>query len=482
MLNSAKNRERKKVACVIPPFFRLVESKNNRLFPAMHYIAEILHLRGHEVTLINGDFGDDTVDYADRLSITLNSWLLEERLKKGHQSIDSVVAILKQLDPDIVFIGAGDILIPTVEIGNASSCFTLARRIKDEIGPDKICVGYGHLLRYVNAETLSSLDVVITGEGEQHAIEIVEEGLRGTLTNSWLESLDQLPILTEGHLYYKVKPQDWDYIMSMRGCPNRCTFCFQPSFRGFNIAAMTPKRFIKEVRYRIEEFNTRGFYFADMVFIPGSGARTLEMLDRLIMVKEDYPDFRWWAEARVDTVTKREIVAKMVQSGCSHLKFGVEVMNQDMLNVIKKGISLNEVVDVFKLTADYGIKRTAYVLLGCPGFKDADYQEMWPYFRDLKADNYVININVPYQGTELYEQIKDKLHSSGLYKNGEEGFTHTSLIMKKFWGISEKTLKMFFELEGVKDDSEFRQYKRKIVNHSNYLNSNEVIFSEFETR
>jgi anaerobic magnesium-protoporphyrin IX monomethyl ester cyclase len=482
MLKSTVNKERKKVACVIPPFFRLVESKNNRLFPAMHYIAEILHLRGHEVTLVNGDYGDDTVDYADRLSITLNSWLLEERLKSGHESIDSVVAVLKELDPDIIFIGAGDILIPTVEIGNAHSCLVLARRIKNELDPDKVCVGYGHLLRYVNGEELNSLDVVITGEGEQYATKIVEEGLRGTLSDSWLESLDRLPILTGNHLHYQVKPEDWDYIMSMRGCPNRCTFCFQPCFRGVNIATMTPKRFVKEVRYRIEEFYTRGFYFADMVFIPGGGARTLEMLDRLIMVKEDYPDFCWWAEARVDTVTKRRIVEKMARSGCDHLKFGVEAMDQDMLNVIKKGISLNEVVDVFKLTADYGIKRTAYVLLGCPGFNDADYQEMWPRFRELKADNYVININVPYQGTELYEQIKDKLHSSGLYQNGEEGFTHTSLIMKEFWGISEKTLKMFFELEGVKDDSEFRRYKRKIVNRDHYLDRNEVVFAQFKAR
>jgi radical SAM superfamily enzyme YgiQ (UPF0313 family) len=363
-------KERRRIACVIPPFFRLIESKNNRIMPAMAYIAEILHRRGHEVLLVNGDHADNPVDYADRISITLNNWLFNERYKKGHESFDEVVRVLKEYGPEFVFLGAGDVLIPTVETGNAQSCSFLAEKIKKEMGPETICVGYGHFLRYAKKEHLKNLDVIIPGEGEEYAIDIVEENLRGNLPIRWCNSMDDLPILTGDYIYHEIRSGDWDYIMSMRGCPNRCTFCYQPVLRSFNIAFMSPKRFIRELRYRIEKMGTRGFYFSDMIFVPGISLRTLEMLERLIILKRNVPDFHWWAEARVDTLTDYEIVEKMKAAGCSHLKFGVEMANQEMLNTIKKMINLQEVENAFKLTKELQIKRTAYVLLGCIGFSD----------------------------------------------------------------------------------------------------------------
>ncbi|HHV28125.1 B12-binding domain-containing radical SAM protein [Acetivibrio mesophilus] len=470
-------RERKRVACVIPPFYRLIESKNNRLSPAMHYVAETLKLRGHEVVFINGDFADDSVDYAERLSMTLNSWLFAERYKNGHESFEEVIQILVNFKPDIVFIGAGDVLMPTVEMGSTQSCAYIAKRIKETLGKDSIvCVGYGHLLKYAKKCDLEDLDVVITGEGEEQAIEVVEKGLRGKLPSKWCQDMDSLPILTGDYIFHEYKPEDWDYIMSMRGCPNRCTFCHQPSLRGFNVSTMSPERFVRELRYRIEKIGTKGFYFSDMIFAPGTGPRTIEMINRLIALKNDYPDFSWWAEARVDTITKREIVENMKRSGCRHLKFGVEMANQEMLNVVKKGINLKEVENAFKISAECGIERTAYVLLGCPGFNDEDYKKMWQFFYDLKADNYVININVPYLGTELHEQIKDRLIDFNLYKDGEESFIHTSLVMKEFWNISDETLNMYFSLQGKKDDSDFRKYKKKIVDKEQYMKNRQIVY------
>ncbi|HEY9062655.1 MAG TPA: radical SAM protein [Pseudobacteroides sp.] len=470
-------RERKRVACVVPPFYRLIESKNNRITPAMHYMAEVLYRRGHEVIFINGDYADDSHDYAERLSMTLNSWLFDERYKNGHQSFEEVIKILEDFRPDVVFLGASDVLMPTVEIGSTQSCSYLAKRIKEDLGSQITCVGYGHLLKYAKERDLKDLDVVITGEGEEFAAEIVEGDLKGKVPISWCKDMDALPILTGEYLYHPAKAEDWDYIMSMRGCPGRCTFCQQPTLRGYNVSTMLPERFIRELRYRIEKIGVKGFYFTDMIFSPGLGPRTTEMFNRLIALKEDYPEFNWWAEARVDTATNREIVEKMKHSGCRHLKFGVEMGNQDMLNVVKKGTSLKEVQAAFALASEYRIEKTAYVLLGCPGFTDEDYRNMWYFFKELKAENYVININVPYLGTEIYEQVKGKLHEYGLFKDGEESLVHTSLIMKDFWGISDETINMYFSLQGKKDDSAVRKYRRKIVDKKRYNESREIVYT-----
>uniref|UniRef100_UPI000CC3AEE4 B12-binding domain-containing radical SAM protein n=1 Tax=Clostridium TaxID=1485 RepID=UPI000CC3AEE4 len=347
-------KERKRVACVIPPFYRLIESKNNRLPPAMHYIAEILHRRGHEVIFINGDYVDDSFDYADRFSMTANSWLFNERYKNGHESFYNIINILSDFKPDVVFLSAGDVLIPTVELGSTQSCACLAKMIKEIIGPNVTCVGYGHLLRYAKEKDLKDLDVIIAGEGEEFATEIVEDNFRGKTKISWCNDMNSLPILSDRYIYYKPKPEDWDYIMSMRGCPNRCTFCHQPSLRGYNISMMSPVRFLRELRYRIDKIGTKGFYFSDMIFAPGAGPRTIEMLDRLTLLKSEYPEFNWWAESRVDSITSNDIVKKMKKAGCRHLKFGVEMANQDMLNTVRKGISLSEIKNAFSLTQNYG--------------------------------------------------------------------------------------------------------------------------------
>lgn len=55
----------------------------------------------------------------------------------------------------------------------------------------------------------------------------------------------------------------------------------------------------------------------------------------------------------------------------------------------------------------------------------------------------MININVPYVGTQLYEQVKEQLFDFGIYKDGEESYMHTSLVMQKFWGISDETRDSF---------------------------------------
>jgi anaerobic magnesium-protoporphyrin IX monomethyl ester cyclase len=246
------------------------------------------------------------------------------------------------------------------------------------------------------------------------------------------------------------------------------------------VAHMTPERFLREIRYRIENYGTTGMYFTDMIFLPGSGPRTIEMMDRLIQCKKDYPDFNWWAEARVDTFSKRNIAEKMKASGCRHLKFGVEMGNQDMLNSVKKGINLDEVRKAFALAGELQIERTAYVLLGCPGFNDDDYKDMWHFFKDLNADNYVVNINVPYVGTELHEQVRDRLYDFGLYRDGEESLIHISLEMKEFWGISDETIDMYFCLPGKKDDSNTRKYKRKVVDRDFFRKSGKIAYIDSE--
>ena len=467
---------KQKIACIIPPYYRLIESKNNRVFPAMHYAAEILYRRGHDVKLINGDYGDETVDYSDRYSMLKNSWLFEYCFENGHPVYDEIIDILVELEPDFIFISAGDSLLPTVETGCAQSCVFLAKQIKKIIGDKPVIIGYGHLLKYASPENLINLDVIVSSEIENYLLPIVEEGLRGCLADDWYQDINSLPLLTDSYLLYPTSPQDWDYVTSSRGCTNQCKFCFQPALRGGNIAVCTAEKLMAEIENRIEKHGTEGFYIADMIFTLGNSEELENKLSYLRRIKEKHPRFAWWAEFHVKNILSPDVVEAIYKSGCIHMKIGVEMGNQAMLDKMNKQITLEEIKHVFGITKKVGIKRTAYVLIGCPGFTDSEYRDMWPFFKELDADNYVVNISVPYIGTALYDEVFPMLHQKGIYKKGEEGFIHTSQVMKEFWGISDSTLDLFFSLQGVKDDARFRVYKRKVVNNDIFLNSKRITY------
>ena len=453
---SMKDLENKKrIACVIPPFYRLIESKNNRIMPAMHYLAQVLYKRGHDVILINGDYSDD--EYADRVSMAENSWLFDVRIKNGHSSYDEIIKILDKFEPNFVCISAGDVLLPTVESGNAQSCLYLAEMIKNHFAYSVKCIGYGHLLNHVGEEKKKVLDAYYIGEAEGDILNVIEGGQRGKRPLNWTKSLDDLPFLSSEYIYFPTVPEDFDYIMSMRGCPYKCKFCLQPSLRNGYLSCMSPERFVAEVICRIKTYNLKDFYFADMIFITQDEERNNRMLELLEGVKEEFPDFTWRCENRVDVIQSKELLTRMKAAGCRHIKYGVEMLNQDMLRTMNKGINVQRVRQTFLNTKAVGISTTAYVLLGCPGFKDEDYREMYYEFEKLKADNYVVNISVPYVGTKLYEMIGDDLKRSNIYFE-EEGLAHFDSKMKDYWGISEETIELYRKLNYVKEDNVYRNY------------------------
>lgn len=478
-MNTAMNViKTQRVACVMPPYYRLIESKNNRLTPAMHYVAECLHRRGHQVTLINGDYAKGS--YADRVSMMENSWLLQDERIDQHTAYTELIATIKAFRPDYVFISAGDVLLPTVELSNPDSCIITAERIKREISPRIVCVGYGHLLKHVSRDKLKALDVVITCEAEGLLDDIIVAGKRGVFDDCWQENLDDLPILTDDYLHYPVDSNDWDYIMSRRGCEKKCAFCLQPTLRAGRVAKMSAQRFVDEIKYRIERFNIYDFYFSDLVFLHENSSRSQAVIDLLQQIKLQYPDFSWRAEYRVDMINSLEFLKQLKLAGCRHIKFGVEMMNDDMLKTVNKGTTTAQVKRAFALTKQAGISRTAYILLGCPGFSDDDYKKMWYDVKDLKADSYVINISIPYMGTELYYCMADQLKKHRFYESGEEGYIHVSKKMQHFWQISDETMQMYFQLEGRKDDLQHREYQRKIVDQTTYLQEGVVRYKAMQ--
>lgn len=463
------------IVCIIPPYYRLIESKNNRVSPAMHYAAQTLAQNGFPVTLINGDYADQNTSYCDRYSMYCNNWLFEERYREGFKAFDETVQKALKYNPSIVIIGAGDVLLPTVEMGNGQSCAAIAAGIKRQDRSIK-CIGYGHMLKYTAPRYLQELDVIITSECEDILVDVITNKTEGLIHDHWVSNLDCLPILTTDYIAQEINKYDFDYIMSMRGCQYKCRFCLQPGMRK-QIGRLSVEHFRNDLLYRIHHLGLTTFYFSDMVFLSKKDPRKKEMLSMLCEIKKAFPSFRWCCEERTDSMSEEDyLLWKM--AGCFHIKYGVEALDQKILNALGKHTKFEHAQQAFARSKKAGLQTTAYILLGCPGFTDKDYREMLQLFHELDADNYVVNISVPYCGTQLNQQLQHQLKEGSPYYNSEEGFFHLSDQMSQLWGISPETLRRYFDLRTKKEDRSYRQYTRKIVDPQIYFSEHRIEYME----
>ena len=79
------------------------------------------------------------------------------------------------------------------------------------------------------------------------------------------------------------------------------------------------------------------------------------------LLKEKNLDVAWYSNVRANLLTK-EMVEAMRDSGCVGVAFGIESGNQEVLNSIKKSLTLEQVRQAVKWTKDAGINIIGYFI------------------------------------------------------------------------------------------------------------------------
>ncbi|NVM02610.1 MAG: radical SAM protein, partial [Candidatus Helarchaeota archaeon] len=132
--------------------------------------------------------------------------------------------------------------------------------------------------------------------------------------------------------------------------------------------------------------------------------RVLKICDLLIKNKID---IAWSCLTRVDCVDK-ELLIKMKASGCHQIGYGVESGNQEILDLMKKDITLDQIRKAFRLTHEVKIDTRTYIMIGLPGETASMAQNTIKFLKEIDPDFANIYIYSPYPGTELFEIAKEK--------------------------------------------------------------------------
>lgn len=185
-------------------------------------------------------------------------------------------------------------------------------------------------------------------------------------------------------------------MVTSRGCPHKCIFCVGSKMVGRKVRYFDTKRVVDE----FEMLSKLGFTqinFVDDLFTSHK-SRCIDICQEIIRRGIKHP---WTAFARVDTVS-RELFVAMKEAGCSMVCFGIESGNQEILNTVKKKITLEKCRQAVALCYETGIAPMASYILGLPGETAETIKETMAFAGTL-TPNYGYHILSPFPGTEVRE-------------------------------------------------------------------------------
>ncbi len=328
------------------------------------------------------------------------------------------------LTPDIIGISS-----TTLAIGNANA---LAAAVKRQF-PSIITVVGGPHATAIPVETLerfSSLDIAVVGEGEETIAELLaafqnntplasvsgiayREGdkIHTTGRRPLISNLDALPFpawdLLEGFpekylpAPFKVRNLPAATLVTSRGCPNSCIFCDRSVF-GTACHAFSAEYIVTQMTDLHQRYGIREFSFEDDTFITFK-KRLTSICQQLTALQLDVT---WTCLGRVNHITA-ENLALMRRAGCWQISFGIESGSQKILDIVNKGITLDQVRQAVQLCRAAGIKAKGFFIMGHPGETAETLRKSRDFALELPLNDISVSLMTPFPGSELYDRAAE---------------------------------------------------------------------------
>lgn len=216
------------------------------------------------------------------------------------------------------------------------------------------------------------------------------------------------------------------HILCSRGCPYSCNFCANQEH---NIRYRTGANIRKELELLIESYGIKGFCITDDNFIVDK-KRIEDICTEITPL-----NLKWSSLSRVNTVDEN-LLYKLKRSGCIEIKYGIESGSQQMLQLMNKKITVDQIRNAITLTHKIGIRVKAFILHGFPGENMKTTKETIQLLEELKEriDRISLFRFVPLPGSPLYNDAQK--YNLSLPQNFEEIYIYNN--ERKWWGNKEE--------------------------------------------
>ena len=198
---------------------------------------------------------------------------------------------------------------------------------------------------------------------------------------------------------YKRKPVA--NLVAIRGCPFGCSFCSNNSIFGRRARALSPVKLLEWIEYLIKHYGVREISFWDDMMTINKDWMN-KFCDVLI---NSNTDITWTCYARVDTVDL-DVLKHIRKAGCCNIFFGFESGNQELLNNINKGTTLDQIRAANSWCKEVGIEVRASFMVGLPGETPEMAEKTISFVKELSPDYVQFCITTPFPGTQLFYEAE----------------------------------------------------------------------------
>jgi radical SAM superfamily enzyme YgiQ (UPF0313 family) len=115
---------------------------------------------------------------------------------------------------------------------------------------------------------------------------------------------------------------------------------------------------------------------------------------------------KWQCNSRVDHIDE-ELLAWMKRAGCWQIAFGLESGSQEVLDIAKKGITVEQTEKAINLVDRFGIKSWGYFIIGLPGETKETIRMTIDLAKRLPLNLALFHVAVPYPGTEFNDMAQE---------------------------------------------------------------------------
>ena len=197
-------------------------------------------------------------------------------------------------------------------------------------------------------------------------------------------------------------------ILATRGCPYQCTFCSSPSMWTTRYVMRDPKEIVDEIEWLTQKYDANDFEFFDLTAIIKK-SWILEFCDELKKRKINNITWQLPVGTRSEALDEETLKA-IYDSGCAYICYAPESGSEKSLNMIKKRVKLDRLIESIKAAVKIGHTVKLNFIIGFPHETLGDCLKsiFFGIYCSFRFGIYDVNYAMfsPYPGSELFNQLK----------------------------------------------------------------------------
>lgn len=223
-----------------------------------------------------------------------------------------------------------------------------------------------------------------------------------------IEDLNTIPfparLLVKHYIYGReynpsLKAGEFTSIVTSRGCPYRCRFCSRNSISMQQFRMRSTENILEELK-EIKQNGYRHVAFADDCF-PVNRKQAFDLFKAII---SEHLDLRFSIMATRVDLAERKLYKKMRQAGVTHIQFGLESGNQDVLDFYNKHTTVESIKKAVRLSDEAGFFTMGSFILGAPFETTHHFKKTVSFAQTLPLDS-VSFLPLRYMiGSDLWNQ------------------------------------------------------------------------------